>query len=257
MNEAGPGRRRSGITRPLALPFAVLGPVAAAGVLLLTFVQLLGVPRSPHVRPDSRQLQYQRAVEAERAALVPARLSYPGDVAVDVGDPVTLTVNLTPGSPEPGTASREAPAAAGALVAARLAGDGSVRIEPQSPERQPVVAPGDHGVWKFAVSAEKPGRRDLTLTVVVYRGASDEPLATSGPFTVPVHVRATFGYRLEQAGGAVTGLLAFVGVSGGVAFTWLLRRVRRKRRTTPRTTSRTKPPATATEPEPPEEPPVV
>jgi hypothetical protein len=92
-----------------------------------------------------------------------------------------------------------------------------------------------------------PGDRELALTLVTYLAATDEPLATSGPYVVRVDAHATLGYRLRQAGGLVTGLLAFAGVSGGVAVTWLWRRLRRRR-------AAAASPKAAPEPEPPEQP---
>jgi len=155
-------------------------------------------------------------------------------VGVDAGEPATLNVTLTlyrPAASDDADAPSEvAEVPAGGIVGARLAGDGEVAIEAQSPERQPVAAPGDVGRWRFAVTVPDPSDRELALTLVTYLGATDEPLATSGPFVVRVHADATFGYRLRQAGGVVTALLAFAGVSGGVAVTWLWRRLRRRRR---------------------------
>jgi hypothetical protein len=136
---------------------------------------------------------------------------------------------------------------AGGIVGARLVGDGEVAVEPQSPERQPVATAGDVGRWRFAVTVPDPGDRELALTLVTYLAATDEPLATSGPFVVQLDAHATLGYRLRQAGGLLTALLAFAGVSGGVAVTWLWRRLRRRRATTAA-------PKPAPEPESPERP---
>jgi hypothetical protein len=245
---------RLALALPLALPLVV--PAALAAL----FVIFLLVDRDGPTTTDwrSEQIDYRSRLAENRAALVPGTLRYPSRVGVDAGEPATLTVTLdlgmppTSGDADPSPRAVEVPA--GGIVSARLVGDGEVAIESQSPERQPVAVAGDEGRWRFAVTVPDPGDRELALTVVTYLAATDEPLATSGPFVVRVDAGATFGYRLRQAGGLVTGLLAFAGVSGGVALTWLWRRLRRRRRRRATAAPAAKPEAPKSDPPEPEAP---
>jgi hypothetical protein len=233
---------------PRVLALAV--PVVLTAVAAVVWIAVLSNQDGPvDVYGETRQIEYRSSLAENRSALVPGTLRYPGRVRVDAGSPATLTVTLDLGVPPTGgdadPPSRTEEVLAGGIVGARLVGDGEVEVESQSPERQPVAVPGDEGRWRFAVTAPDPGDRELALTLVTYLAATDEPLATSGPYVVEMDAGATLGYRLRQAGGLVTGLLAFAGVSGGVAITWLWRRLRRRRRatTTPREPAPEPPPA--------------
>jgi hypothetical protein len=227
VSESGATRRRLRVRRWMVLPLSAAPLLALAVALLATRGD-----DPTYGGFDTRQLEYQRQFGVDRAALFPGKVTYPRGLALDAGESVSMVVQVERGLPEPAAGDgEEAAVLVGGLVAARLAGDQEVVVDEQSPQRQPVVAPGDRATWRYAVSVADPGARELVLTVVTYREGTDEPLATSGPFVIPVDAGATLGYRLRQVQGAVAGVLAFVGVSGGVALAWLWRRLRRRNAT--------------------------
>jgi hypothetical protein len=228
VSESGATRRRLRVRRWTALPLSAV-PLLAVAVALVVATRGDDPTFAGY---ETRQLEYQRQFGVDRAALVPGEVTYPRALALDAGESASLVVRVERDLPEPAAGdSAEAAVLVGGLVAARLAGDPEVVVDEQSPQRQPVVAPGERATWRYAVSVADPGARELVLTVVTYRGGTDEPLATSGPFVIPVDAGATLGYRLRQVQGAVAGVLAFVGVSGGVALAWLWRRLRRRNAT--------------------------
>jgi hypothetical protein len=183
-----------------------------------------------------------------------AALAEPSASATTIAPGGTPTVGSTPSatltSPAP-TTSNPRPSASptvtstsntntvqiGGQVLVTATGSPTLTIQPLSQPVQPVLLKTESASWSFNVIPSVLGDFTLAVHISVLRGASGPLLLPEQTVNIPVQVFQTGGDRIVSGASSfwkivqqVAAVLGAAGISLGAVVTFLVRRVRRRRR---------------------------
>jgi hypothetical protein len=198
-------------------------------------------------------------VDSNRKACVDnlaAALAEPSASATTIAPSGTPTVGATPSatrtSPAPTTTSPRPSATPtatstsntntvqiGGQVLVTATGSPTLTIQPLSQPVQPVLLKTESAAWSFNVIPSVLGDVTLAVHISVLQGASGPLLLPEQTVNIPVQVFQTGGDRIVSGASSfwkvvqqVAAVLGAAGISLGAVVTFLVRRVRRRRRAT-------------------------
>ena len=156
----------------------------------------------------------------------------------------------TTGSPRPTTTNPRASATPtatstsntntvqiGGQVLVTATGSPTLTIQPLSQPVQPVLLKTESASWSFNVIPSALGAFDLAVHISVLQGANGPPLLPEQTISIPLEVYQTGGDRIATGASSfwkvvqqVAAVVGATGISVGAVATFLVRRVRRRRR---------------------------
>jgi hypothetical protein len=250
--------------------FAAFAAAVLVGVVLTGCGRAEPPATSAQPGSDSRQYRYQLAVLEEREVLFGGYIVAVRELSVPIDEPFTFTVKVCgaespcalAAAPAPdggeglGSSQGGAPAEikVGGQVSANLTTDMPGRVDGNSRPEQPIITATDEAEWEWRLQPSRDGQFLLTVHFTVLRQNSTEALLPEQKYVVPLTVRTTAEHTARSAWlglKEVVGLLSAAGVSLAAVVTWVVSRMRRRKKAAATAGSAAKPtepaePASAT-----------
>lgn len=194
--------------------------------------------------PQSAQELFKVNLIADDSALDSGVLGYQAPATIQTGAKATLVVEVTDiGKGEAGSAPlptgfvyprQDVPT--GGIVGVHATCQ-SITCDLNTPERQPVLTPGDTGDWSWTLSGQSPQTARVVLVATTYDQNTDIPLHVTQPIDIAITVTALPGYWVSEAGSWTKAVLGFIGFGAiATAVQWLWRHRRKQKKDTPAAT---------------------
>jgi len=221
-------------------PRGIVRVTPVLGVLLFAAVGAGCSSLSGSPAPQPAQELFKVHLIADVKALDSGVLGYQVPATSQTGAKATLDVEVTDiGKGAPGTA----PLPTGFVYARQDVPTGGivgvhascqdVTCDPNTPERQPVLTPGDTSDWSWALSMQSPGTAHVILVATTYDQNTDIALHVTQPIDIAITVNATPGYWASEIGNWSKAVLGFIGFGAIAAVVQWLWRHRKRQKNTP------------------------
>ncbi|SDJ05835.1 hypothetical protein SAMN05444157_1514 [Frankineae bacterium MT45] len=188
---------------------------------------------------EAGQVQFRTKLDQDRSSLVKAEVDYPPQVESGIGEAATFNLSMvvprqlaiaTPVRPTPSPSRTSptltsAPFFGGGIVDLNvISGDSGVTVVALSPEKQPLLDPGERATWSFSSTGTNPGDYRLAVQGTVLDQDSSTPLVQLEPISIDFKVDDNLGHKAAKTGNLVVkvalGITAVLTLAGLLGLTW-------------------------------------